>query len=107
MAADFSSEKFLLQLRESLERCDHWFKADMVEYYDETTFHGDFALEDVPFRKQMRFAHQKEYRVCLQTSTTGDEPLTFEIGDISAFAIKVRSADINSSLKLTLKNPSS
>jgi hypothetical protein len=102
-----SAEKFLPQLHESLERSNHWFKTDMVEYYDETTFHGDFAEEDVPFRKQIRFAYQKEFRVCLQTPTAGDEPLTFDIGDMSAFAIKVRSADINASLKVTLKDPSS
>jgi hypothetical protein len=101
-----SAEKFLTRLRQSLERCNHWSKADMVNYYDETTFHGEFAAEDVPFRKKSRFAYQKEFRVCLQTPTAGDEPLTFEIGDMSAFAIKVRSADINASLKVTLKQPS-
>jgi hypothetical protein len=98
-----SAEKFLPHLRQSLERCNHWFKADMVDYYDETTFHGDFAAEDAPFNKQSRFAYQKEFRLCLQTLTAGDEPLTFDIGDMSAFAIKVRSADINTSLKVTLK----
>jgi hypothetical protein len=102
-----SAEKFLPHLRQSLERCNHWFKADMVDYYDETKFHGDFAAEDVPFRKRSRFAYQKEFRVCLQTPTAGDEPLTFEIGDMSAFAIKVRSTDINASLKVTPKQPSS
>jgi hypothetical protein len=102
-----SAEKFLLQLRQSLERCDHWFKADMVEYYDEKVFHGDFATEDVPFRKQSRFAYQKEFRVCLQTPTAGDEPLTFEIGNMSTFAFRVRSVDINASLKVTLNSKSS
>ena len=77
----------------------------MVKYYDETTFHGDFSEQDVPFRKQSRFAYQKEFRVCLQTPTVGDEPLIFEIGDMSAFAIKARSADINAALKVTLKAP--
>lgn len=101
-----SAERFLPHLRQSLERCNHWFKADIVDYYDETTFHGEFAAEDVPFRKQSRFAYQKEFRVCLQTPTAGDEPLTFEIGDMSNFAIKVRSADINASIKVTLKLPS-
>jgi hypothetical protein len=102
-----SAEKFLPHLRESLERSDYWFKADMVEYYDETTFHGDFQLEDVPFRKQSIFAYQKEFRVCLQTPTAGDEPITLEIGDVSSFAIKLRSADINASIKVTLNEPSS
>jgi hypothetical protein len=101
------AEKFLPHLRQSLERCDHWYMADMVEYYDESTFHGEFAAEDVPFRKQSSFAYQKEYRVCLETPTAGNGAVTFEIGDMSSFAIKVRSADINASLKVTLKEPSS
>lgn len=100
-----SAEKFLPHLRQSLERCNHWYKADMVEYYDETTFHGEFIADDVPFRKQSKFAYQREFRICLQTPTAGDEPLTFGIGDMSAFAIKVRSADINASLRVTVKDP--
>jgi hypothetical protein len=95
-------EEFRSHLRQSLDRCDHWSKADIVEYYDEKTFHGEFAQEDVPFRKQSRFAYQKEFRVCLQTLRAGDEPVTFEIGDMSAFATKLRSADINAALQVTL-----
>ncbi len=92
-------EKFRSQLRQSLERCDYRFKYDMVAYYDETTFHGEFPPDDVPFRKQHRFAYQQEFRVCLQTLTSGDEPITLEIGDMSAFATKLPSADINAALK--------
>ncbi|MDR3558288.1 MAG: hypothetical protein P4L61_02025 [Candidatus Pacebacteria bacterium] len=99
--------KFMPQLRHALKQCEHWYKADLVQYYDEKTFHGDFEVEDVPFRKQSNFAYQKEYRVCLQTNREGDDPFIFDIDDMSAFAIKTRSADINASLKLTLKQRSS
>jgi hypothetical protein len=102
-----SAEKFLRHLRQSLRRCNHWYKADLVDYYDETTFHGDFSAEDAPVRKRNSFAWQKEFRVCLQTPIEGDEPRTFNIGDMSAFAIKVRSADINACLRVTLKKPPS
>jgi hypothetical protein len=101
------TDKFLPQLRRSLERCEHWYRDEMVEYYDESTFHGEFAAKDVPFRKQSSFAYQKEYRVCLQTPTAGNDAVTFEIGDMSSFAIKTRSADVIASLKVTLKEPSS
>jgi hypothetical protein len=97
-----SAEQFLPKLSQSLERCNLRCKTSMVDYYDETTFHGEFAPDDVPFKKQSRFAYQKEFRVCLQTLTAGDEPIAFEIGDMSAFAIKLPSADINASLKVTL-----
>src|ERR1700722_16937402 len=31
------ADKFLPHLGRSLERCEHWFRDDMVEYYDEST----------------------------------------------------------------------
>jgi hypothetical protein len=101
------ADKFLPQLRRSLDRCEHWYRDDMVDYYDESTFHGEFAATDVPFRKQSSFSYQKEYRVCLQTSTAGNDAITVKIGDMSSFAIKARSADIIASLKVTLNKPSS
>jgi hypothetical protein len=96
-------DQFMTHLRQSLERCNYWCRAGMVDYYDERTFHGDFAPENVPFMKQSRFAYQRVFRVCLQAPAAGDEPLTFEVGDMSAFAVKIRSADINASLRLTLQ----
>lgn len=45
--------------------------------------------------------------MCLQTPTAGNDAVIFEIGDMSSFATKARSADIIASLKVTLKEPSS
>ncbi|UIY45749.1 hypothetical protein [Methylobacterium radiotolerans] len=57
--------------------------------------------------KQSQFAYQNEYRVCLLTPAASDEPMLFEIGDMSDFAIKMRSEDVNGSFKLTLNRPAS
>lgn len=97
-------DKFLRNLRNSLTSCDHWYKAAMVEYYDETKFHGEFLEQNVPFRKQNRYSYQKEYRVCLQILSTIEETIKFEIGSISEFAFKARSSELNSNLRVTLKN---
>lgn len=99
------ANKFITQLCRALEGTSHWYKADRVEYYEAETFHGDFETEVAPFRKQMPFAYQNEYRVCLLTAEAGNEPMIFEIGDISGFAIKTRSEDVNGSFKLTLNRP--
>lgn len=97
---------FITQLRKALEGCEHWYNADLVIYYDEKTFHGTFDETKVPFMKQSRFAYQNEYRICMQTPTAGDDPLIFEIGDMSSFAHKIWSADLNARLQVTLKYPS-
>lgn len=97
--------KFLAQLRTALQSTDYWYKADRVGYYDAETFHGDFDAEVAPFMKQDPFAYQNEYRVCLLTPEAGDEPMAFEIGDLSGFAVKTRSEDVNGSFKLTLNRP--
>lgn len=98
-----SAENFIPQLRGALKLCEFWHKAKTVSYYDETTFHGDFAEQDAPFMKQSKFSYQNEYRICLQSNVIGDESMTFEVGDMSAYAIKAKSANLNEALRVTLK----
>lgn len=95
--------RFLAQLRKALKDTDNWYRADLVEYYDAETFHGDFEIEAAPFMKQSQFGYQNEYRVCLFGTGSGDDPIAFEIGDISSFALKMRSEDVNGSPKVTLR----
>lgn len=99
------ANKFLAQLRKALESTDYWYKADRVQYYEAETFHGDFETEVAPFMKQSQFAYQNEFRVGILTSQASDEAMVFEIGDMSDFAIKTRSEDVNGSFKLTLNRP--
>lgn len=95
--------KFVAKLRTALQGSGHWHKAGLVEYYDDKTFHGRFAEADVPFRKQIKFDYQKEYRACIATREAGDEPLMLEIGDLSPFAVKLPSSEVNASLEIRLK----
>lgn len=85
-----------------LERVKAAFKAQgvkakgkLVKYYDDEIFHGEIALEDIPFSKQKRFAYQREFRLCVNTGTKGDDPLTIQIGDIHDICGKVESAWLN------------
>jgi hypothetical protein len=78
-------------------------RAKSVKYYDETTLHGEIKPEDIPFSKQKRFEHQKEFRICVNTGTTGDSPLTMHIGDIRRIAAKVESSRLNDLLELKLE----
>jgi hypothetical protein len=97
--------RFLARLREALGGLGHWYRADAVKYYDRNTFNGGFCDEQAPFQKQDQFEYQQEYRICLLTSVSGDEPMVFEVGDLSSFAVKMRSEDVNGGFRLSLKTP--
>jgi hypothetical protein len=92
--------QFLTQLKTALERNGQWFRGQLVEYYDDETFHGEFASKDIPFMKQKRFCYQKEFRICVQTATTGDDPITIDMGDISHICAKMKSSEIISHFEL-------
>lgn len=96
---------FVRRLREVLSKQEHWFRAAAVEYYDEATFHGSFAEQQAPFMKQAPFAYQKEYRVCLLRPDPGNAPFVLDIGDLSAFALKMPSNTVNSAMRVVPRRP--
>jgi hypothetical protein len=86
---------FLGQLRNALQSRGLPGKGRFVEYYDEETFHGKISPVDIPFKKQKRFGYQKEYRLCVNSNTKGDEPLILDIGDIRGISAKFQSSRLN------------
>ncbi|WP_044558907.1 hypothetical protein [Azospirillum sp. B4] len=89
---------FLNQAREALisQRYQGWGR--LVEYYDETTFHGEIPLKDIPFRKQKRFEYQREFRICILPHIKKNDAITINIGDLSTIATKVESSNLKSLL---------
>ena len=73
----------LSQVKKALQRMGQWFEGKLVEYYDDETFHGEIAPKDIPFKKQKRFSYQNEFKICVQTKTSGNDPLLIANGDIS------------------------
>jgi hypothetical protein len=94
---------FLAQLKTALQSRALPFRARLVDYYDEETFHGEIPPIDIPFKKQKRFEYQKEYRVCVRSDTKGDDPLIVDIGDISSFSAKIPSSGINELFQISLR----
>jgi hypothetical protein len=94
---------FLAQLSKALRAAGVKFQGKVVEYYDDATFSGKMALADIPFRKQMRFSWQREFRVCVQTGTKGTDPWHCRMGEISSFSGKIRSSDLNSHFQVNFK----
>jgi len=74
--------------------------AKLVKYYDDELFHGSFEHNEIPFRKQKRFAYQREFRICIDTGSGGTTPLHLNIGKIEA-SMKVKSRELNNMFRLT------
>lgn len=69
--------------------------ARLVKYYDPDTFHGNFEGLEGVFWKQAEFSFQREYRIAINTHTSGDDPLILDIGDISDIAFPIAANDVN------------
>lgn len=89
---------FLAQVREVLKGREFAYR--LVQYYDETTFHGMIPPRDIPFRKQKRFTYQQEFRICVYPKIVHNSPITINIGNISNMTGKVLSSQLNSQLVL-------
>jgi hypothetical protein len=87
---------FLAALKTALQQRGQRFLGQLVDYYDDDTFHGEIPLNEIPFKKQKRFSYQREFRICLQTETQGDDPLIVNIGDIQTICAKVASSKLSS-----------
>ena len=90
---------FLNQMQRQLRSQKYRFNAKLVEYYDDKTFHGEIPDSEVPFRKQVRFAYQSEYRLVVDPTLLADNPISIGIGPVHGIgARKVKSTDINTML---------
>ncbi len=89
---------FIGQISKALGR--HFrLRTGLVEYYDEELFHGSFRRDEIALRKQKRFKYQREFRICIDTGTLDNEPITLNIGRIEA-SMKVRSEELNNLFQL-------
>jgi hypothetical protein len=91
---------FIEHLRKALTSQGFRFRDGLVRYYDDTTFHGEIPIKEIPFKKQKRFSYQQEYRFCVNPRIASDSPMTINIGDISHMAGKVKAATLNGLFQL-------
>lgn len=82
-------------------------RMDRVEYYDEKTFHGFFELQDVPFRKRLKFQPQREYRIAIAGNLDAPGPFTLEVGDLSDIAKLTTPSEFNERLRIELPDGTS
>jgi len=89
---------FMTRLKEVLTSQGRRFKYKLVEYYDDTVFHGAIPTDEIPFRKQKRFSYQQEFRICVYPKVMIKAPITIKIGNISSMCGKVESTQLNNLL---------
>lgn len=70
-----NTQEFLNRVLAACKTKNFRVKGSLVEYYDDDTYTGKVDR----FRKPKRFAHQREYRIAIESS--GTEPLILDIGD--------------------------
>lgn len=98
-AVFISGRPFLERLKQEMHRKGYQHKWKLVEYYDDRAFNGEIEEREIPFRKQLQFRYQKEFRICVDTKTVGDAALTIKLGDISHICKKVNSSCLKGELK--------
>ena len=97
---------FLEQLRTTLKNRQLPASYKMVTYYDESTFSGPFAHDDIAFRKQKRFTYQREWRLCVNFRNETDSPRRLSIGRLPETSIKLSANDFPrlNEIQLRLEN---
>jgi hypothetical protein len=100
-------QEFLARVRVALEKLNCNWRINLIEYYDETTFHGEFADRDVPFRKRRRYEAQREYRIAFQPSEMPSGPFTLDVGDLSDATTTMPTDKLNEVLSVSLPDGTS
>ncbi|HZL70195.1 MAG TPA: hypothetical protein VFC29_23010, partial [Candidatus Limnocylindrales bacterium] len=100
-------QQFLARARGALEKLNCTWRMNLVDYYDETTFHGEFADSDVPFRKRRRYELQREYRIAFQPDETPTGPFTLDVGDLSDVTTTIPTDKFNEALSVSLPDGTS
>jgi hypothetical protein len=76
---------------------------NLVEYYDDETFHGQIETKKVPFMKQKKFSYQNEFRICVDTKQNGDNHLIIPIGNLADISAKLESSKLHEVFKFNIE----
>ncbi len=79
-------------------------RGQQVEYYDPTTFEGSFPEGEELFRKENKYAYQREYRFKVSGAGDLNKPYIFNVGDLSQCTLLVPSYDLPTSLQVQCKS---
>lgn len=94
-------QKFLQRVKTAAEKQNVSLRGQLVNYYDPSTFHGHFAEETTPFSKQIRFSHQREYRLVANRQASEASPYILDIGSLRDIAHMMSIETINANIRIS------
>ena len=81
---------FFRRVVDSAKQQGYAVKGRLVAYYDaEIGTPPELAYEDMVFAKRNEFSHEQEYRIVINTGTTGNEAIALSIGSIGDIATHI------------------
>jgi hypothetical protein len=98
-----NGQKFINRFERRVHAMGLTYSRRLVSYYDESSFHGEFSDAETPFKKRIRFAHQKEYRFAVDTGLKRPEPLVLEVGDLSDICQVMTTEEFNKNFQVVPK----
>ena len=94
-------QEFLNRVKSAADKQKVALRGQLINYYDPSTFHGHFAEEDTPFSKQIRFAHQREYRLVANRRDSDASPYTLDIGGLRDIAYMISIETLNANIRIS------
>ncbi|MGC4094901.1 MAG: hypothetical protein QM756_44685 [Polyangiaceae bacterium] len=96
-------QEFMRRFHKAIRAAGHKYARNLVTYYDANTFHGEFRLDEVPFRKRQEFSHQREYRFSVYSTDADPDPLLLDVGDLSDICKITTPDEFNRDLKISIE----
>ncbi len=100
-------KEFLNRTRKAIRKAGLRHSSHLIEYFDETSFHGIVPENRQGFFKRKKYQLQREFRLLLHSGQQLDEPFMLDVGDLHDIIKLTTPEDFNDELKVTLPDGSS
>ena len=94
--------EFLNRVKRAAKSKNYREAHGLVEYYNPDTFHGNFPGISGAFMKQDKYRYQREYRIVIETGSTGISPIVLDIEGLSDITMQSNIREINQNLQVHL-----
>lgn len=99
-------EAFISRCTSSIKEQDLDGTLGLVDYFNEHEFHGNMPKDKLGYQKRSFFAHQREYRIKIDTRRTLPTSFILDVGDLTDIALITTTQDFNAQLKIKLPDGS-
>ena len=97
-----NANSFISKCRDAIQSLNIEGGLGLVDYYDDSTVHGDFNVDRYGFQKRNIFSHQREYRVLIENDNRSEEYYYLNIGNISNISQLSTTEEFNEKLCINL-----